>query len=97
MSEVPTNLIDLGQYPKNDVELIAREFLRCVYLDTLDLYVKDYSSLGEDDESRKNVIASLQAFEYTISVLDGNQDFLDAIHTEAEAAAKPEDEEFERF
>ena len=99
MSELPKNLIDLGKYPSNEVDLIAREYLRCVYLETLDIYIKDYAKLGEEDQSRKNVIETLQSFERLISVLDGNEDFLQAVHAdngEVEEAVVVEDE-FERF
>jgi len=98
MAEMPTNLIDLGQYTRNDVELIAREFLRCVYLDTLETFAKEYASLDESDETRANVLATLEAFEHTIAVLDGNEDFLEAVHAEGdEEEAAAEDAEFERF
>jgi hypothetical protein len=95
---MPENLIDLGQYTRNDVELISREFLRCVYLDTLESFGKDYASLDEEDETRKNVLATLEAFEHTIAVLDGSEEFLEAVHSEAsEEEATAEDAEFERF
>tara|TARA_B110000879_G_C11025244_1_gene452579 strand:+ start:155 stop:439 length:285 start_codon:yes stop_codon:yes gene_type:complete len=94
MSELPKNLIDLGQYPKNDVELIAREFLRCVYLDTLDTYIKDFDKLDEDDEGRRNIIRIMQSFEHTIAVLDQSEDFLLAIHADPEEESK---DEFDRF
>jgi hypothetical protein len=29
----PENLIDLGQFPQNDVEIITREYMRCAYID----------------------------------------------------------------
>lgn len=95
MASTPENLIDLGQYPRNDVELITREFMRCVYLETLDSYIKDYVSLDEEDQNRKNVLATLEAFEHTIAVLDGNEEFLEAVHADSEEESK--DEEFERF
>ncbi len=97
MADMPTNLIDLGQYPRNDVDLIAREYLRCAYLDTLDTYVKEYVSLDEEDETRKNVLATLEAFEHTIAVLDGNEEFLEAVHADSGEEESEEDEEFERF
>ena len=93
---MPENLIDLGQYPRNDVERIAREYIRCVYLDTLQTFAKEYASLSEEDETRKNVLSTLEAFEHTIAVLDGNEEFLEAVHAEPDAAAD-EDSEFERF
>jgi len=96
MADMPENLIDLGQYPRNDVERIAREYIRCVYLDTLQTFAKEYASLSEEDETRKNVLSTLEAFEHTIAVLDGNEEFLEAVHAEPDAAAD-EDSEFERF
>jgi len=95
MASTPENLIDLGQYPRNDVELITREFMRCAYLDTLDSYIKDYHERDEADEERKNILLTLDAFEHTIAVLDGSEAFLEAIHASEEEAA--EEEEFERF
>jgi len=97
MADMPTNLIDLGQYPRNDVDLIAREYLRCAYLDTLETYVKEFVSLDEEDDSRKNVLATLEAFEHTIAVLDGNEEFLEAVHADSGEEEAAEDEEFERF
>jgi len=97
MADMPTNLIDLGQYPRNDVDLIAREYLRCAYLDTLDTYVKEFVSLDEEDDSRKNVLATLEAFEHTIAILDGNEEFLEAVHADSGEEEAAEDEEFERF
>jgi len=92
---LPDNLIDLGQYPRNDVELIAREYMRIAYLDTLDVFVKEYADLSEDDETRKNVITTLEAFEHTIAVLDQSEEFLEAVH--ADSGEESQDEEFERF
>lgn len=95
---MPDNLIDLGQYPRNDVELITREFLRCAYLDTLESFGKDYASLDEENQTRKNVIATLEALEHTIAVLDGSEEFLEAVHSEATSEESiAEDAEFERF
>jgi len=100
MSEV-TNLIDLGQYPRNDVELIAREYMRFAYLDTLDTFVKEYAELDEENADKIAVLATLDAFEHTIAVLDGNEEFLQLIHSPSEeekANLEPvEDAEFERF
>ena len=92
---LPDNLIDLGQYPRNDFELITREYMRIAYLDTLDTFVKEFAELPEDDEKRKNVITTLEAFEHTIAVLDQSEEFLEAVHAPAEDEA--EDEEYERF
>jgi hypothetical protein len=96
MASTPENLIDLGQYPRNDVELITREYMRCAYLDTLDTFVKEYVNLDEEDETRKNVLATLEAFEHTIAVLDGSEEFLEAVHASDEEESN-EDSEFERF
>ena len=96
MSNMPENLIDLGQYPRNDVELITREYMRCAYLDTLDSYVKEYAGLDEEDQTRKNVLATLEAFEHTIAVLDGSEEFLEAVHADS-GEEETDEEEFERF
>lgn len=97
MSQTPENLIDLGQYPRNDVELIAREYMRHAYLETLETYAKEYLSLDEEDETRKAVLVTLESFEHTIAILDGNEDFLEAVHAEDGSEESDEDEEFERF
>jgi hypothetical protein len=98
MSQELTNLIDLGQYPRNDVELIAREFMRCAYLETLETFAKEYASLGEEDETRQNVLKTLESFEHTIAVLDGSEEFLEIVHADdSEDSAAENDSEFERF
>ena len=93
---LPDNLIDLGQYPRNDVELIAREYMRIAYLDTLDVFVKEFAELPEDDEKRGNVVATLEAFEHTIAVLDQSEEFLEAVHADTGEEGE-ENDEFERF
>ena len=93
---LPENLIDLGQYPRNDVELITREYMRIVYLDTLDTFIKEFAELPEEDEKRQNVIATLEAFEHTIAVLDQSEEFLEAVHADT-GEEGGEDDEFERF
>lgn len=93
---LPDNLIDLGQYPRNDVELITREYMRIAYLDTLDVFVKEFAELPEDDEKRQNVITTLEAFEHTIAVLDQSEEFLEAVHALDDEKGGEEDE-FERF
>ena len=93
---LPENLIDLGQYPRNDVELITREYMRIAYLDTLDTFIKEFAELPEEDEKRKNVIATLEAFEHTIVVLDQSEEFLEAVHADT-GEEGGEDDEFERF
>ena len=95
---MPENLIDLGQYTRNDVELIAREYMRCAYLDTLDTFVKEFSEKSEEDPDRVAVIKTLEAFEHTIAVLDQSEEFLEAVHEDAAAEGEEvEDAEFERF
>lgn len=93
---LPENLIDLGQYPRNDVELITREYMRIAYLDTLDTFVKEFAELPEEDEKRVNVIATLEAFEHTIAVLDQSEEFLEAVHADTVEEGEGNDE-FERF
>ena len=97
MSTQVENLIDLGQYPRNDVELITREYMRCAYLDTLDQFIKEFASKSEDDESRQSVLATLEAFEHTIAVLDQSEEFLEYVHKDSEEANSEDEEEFERF
>lgn len=95
---MPENLIDLGQYTRNDVELIAREYMRCAYLDTLDTFVKEFAEKSEEDPDREAVIKTLEAFEHTIAVLDQSEEFLEAVHADADAEGEEvEDAEFERF
>ena len=93
---LPENLIDLGQYPRNDVELIAREYMRIAYLDTLDTFVKEFAELPEEDEKRKNVMITLEAFEHTIAVLDQSEEFLEAIHANVSEEGA-DDDDYERF
>jgi len=94
----PENLIDLGQYPQNDVELITREYLRIAYIDLLQEFGKTYAERDESDEERSNVVRTLESFEQIIAVMDGNEEFLEFVHqgTEGEEESA-EDEEFERF
>ena len=95
---MPENLIDLGQYTRNDVELITREYMRCAYLDTLDTFVKEFAEKSEEDPDREAVIKTLEAFEHTIAVLDQSEEFLEAVHADAAAEGEEvEDAEFERF
>ena len=87
----PENLIDLGQYPQNDVELIAREYMRIAYIDLLQEFGKTYIDRDESDEQRQNVIK-------TIAVLDQSEDFLEFVHQDVDGEEESaEDEEFERF
>lgn len=93
----PENLIDLGQYPQNDVELITREYLRIAYIDLLQEFGKTYAERDESDEQRQNVIKTLESFEHTIAVLDQSEDFLEFVHQDNGEEESAEDEEFERF
>ena len=93
----PENLIDLGQYPQNDVELITREYMRIAYIDLLQEFGKTYAERDEPDTERANVLKTLEAFEHTIAVLDQSEDFLEFVHQGGEEEESSEDEEFERF
>jgi len=94
----PENLIDLGQYPRNDVELITREYMRCAYIDLLQEFGKTYAERDESDTERESVLKTLEAFEHTIAILDQNEDFLEFVHQgEGGEEESTEDEEFERF
>lgn len=94
----PENLIDLGQYPQNDVELIAREYMRIAYIDLLQEFGKTYIERDESDTERQNVLKTLEAFEHTIAVLDQSEDFLEFVHQDVDGEEESaEDEEFERF
>jgi hypothetical protein len=98
MSNTPENLIDLGQYPQNDVLLIVREYMRCSYIDLLTEFGKTYAERDESDTERGNVLKTLEAFEHTIAVLDQSEDFLEFVHQSDEGEEEStEDDEFERF
>lgn len=90
------NLIDLGKYPQNDVALIAREFLRVVYLETLRDYADEMQKTPGDDNIRKNMEDILKAQETMIIFLDGNEEFLQFVHKDA-AEQQKDDDEFDRF
>lgn len=97
---MPKNLIDLGAFPRNDVELITRENMRCIYLNILDDFIENYAALDGTSVERENVVNTLSAFEHVLVVLDGNEDFLRAIHPQPEGgeeSVEDEDVEFERF
>ena len=93
----PENLIDLGQYPQNDVELIAREYMRIAYIDLLQEFAKTYAERDESDEERIGIIRTLESFEQLIAVMDGNEDFLEFVHQESNDEESTEDDEFDRF
>lgn len=90
------NLIDLGKYPRNDVELIAREFLRIVYLETLDAFVQEQQRETPDKVVIGNMEDALKGLETTIIILDGGPEFLEYVHADADTSAN-DDDEFERF
>lgn len=92
------NLIDLGNYPRNDVDLISREFIRMVYLDVL----KDYAEESEKEDKEENVIKNIEelirSLEMVIIMLDNSDDFLKFIHSGGEVeTSSEEDEEYDRF
>lgn len=94
----PENLIDLGQYPQNDVELITREYMRIAYIDLLQEFGKTFAERDESDTERQNVLKTLESFEHTIAVLDQSEDFLEFVHQDnGEEEGSAEDEEFDRF
>lgn len=90
------NLIDLGKYPRNDVELIAREFLRVVYLETLDQYVQEQQQETPDSTVTGNMEDALKGLETSIIILDGGPEFLEYVHADADTSAE-NDDEFDRF
>jgi len=93
MSESP-NLIDLGQYPKNDVGLISREFLRIVYIESLQDYAEEAQKETKDEEVISNMETVLKCLETVIVMLDGDEEFLKYVHADAETE---EDAEYDRF
>ena len=97
MADQLQNLIDLGQYPKNDVELIAREFLRVVYIESIQDYSEEAQKEDKDNELITNMERALQAIETVIVMLDGNEEFLQYIHEGAEGDEGGEDDEYDRF
>jgi len=97
MADQLQNLIDLGQYPKNDVELIAREFLRVVYIESIQDYSEEAQKEDKDNEMITNMERALQAIETVIVMLDGNEEFLQYIHEGAEDGEGGEDDEYDRF
>jgi hypothetical protein len=97
MADQLQNLIDLGQYPKNDVELIAREFLRVVYIESIQDYSEEAQKEDKDNELITNMERALQAIETVIVMLDGNEEFLQYIHEGAEGGEGGEDDEYDRF
>jgi acetyl-CoA carboxylase beta subunit len=97
MADTMENLIDLGKFAQNDVELISREFLRVVYLETLDEYVKEHQKSDADKTVLSNIEGALQGLETTIILLDGGTEFLDYVHQGEGAEDASNDEEFDRF
>jgi hypothetical protein len=94
---MPENLIDLGAFPQNDVDLITRENLRCTYLTIFDDFIKNYAELDVENIKRENIVKTLASFEHTIAILDGDEEFLEAIHGNVEGDEESEDKEFDRF
>lgn len=98
MADQLENLIDLGQYPKNDVELIAREFMRIIYIEAIQDYAEESQKETKNTELVTNMERALQSLETVIVMLDGNEDFLKYIHADAEEGeAGSEDDEYDRF
>jgi len=95
MAEQMENLIDLGKYPQNDVELISREFNRVLYLQTLEDYAKEMQKESPDKNLQSNMEEVLKALEVVIVLLDGNEDFLEFIHKDS--TDQVNDDEFDRF
>jgi hypothetical protein len=91
------NLIDLGNYPRNDVELISREFMRVVYLDVCKDYATEVEKEDKDEAVIKNIEDLIRSIEMVIIMLDGNDDFLKFITSGEEESESEEDEEYDRF
>jgi len=96
MADKIENLIDLGKFDKNDVELIAREFIRIVYLETLDQYVTEQQKTDPDKTISGNMEDALKGLETTIILLDQGPEFLEYVHADADVSSD-NDDEFERF
>jgi len=92
----PENLIDLGQFAKNEVELITREFMRIVYIESLQDYAEEAQKETKDEQLLKNMETALQSIESVIVMLDGDEEFLKFIHSEDGEESK-EDAEYDRF
>ena len=95
------NLIDLGNYPRNDVDLIAREFVRQVYLEVMGDYAKEAERVKDSDDKKilDNIEILLKSLERVIILLDGNDAFLNHIHSPEDAteSTSEEDAEYDRF
>ena len=93
------NLIDLRKYPQHDVELIAREFLRVVYIDACQDYAKEVEKSGAEDTTVKNIGDLLMSIEKVIIMLDGNDEFLKYVTGEPDGNkyTAEEDAEYDRF
>ena len=70
------NLIDLGNYPRNDVDLIAREFIRQVYLEVMGDYATEADKKDDDRDETvlQRIEELLKSLERVIILLDGNDD-----------------------
>ena len=95
------NLIDLGNYPRNDVDLIAREHIRQVYLEVMGDYAKEAERVKDSDDKKilDNIEILLKSLERVIILLDGNDAFLNHIHSPEDAteSTSEEDAEYDRF
>lgn len=92
------NLIDLRKFGQEDVELIAREFLRMVYIEACTDYAKEVQKEdGKDEEVITSIEEILKSLEQTIILLDGDDEFLKFITSEADGNSTEEDGEFDRF
>ena len=95
------NLIDLGNFPRNEVDLISREYIRQVYLEVMGDYAKEAEKVkdGDDKKILNNIEELLKSIERVIILLDGNDEFLNHIHasTDDETESEEEDSEYDRF
>lgn len=96
MSDQIKNLIDLSKFSQDDVALISREFIRIVYLETLDQYVTEQQKETVDSTVAGNMEDALKGLETTIILLDQGTEFLDYVHKDADVSSD-NDDEFERF
>ena len=95
------NLIDLGNFPRNEVDLISREYIRQVYLEVMGDYAKEAEKVKDrgDKKILDNIEQLLKSIERVIILLDGNDAFLNHIHSPEDATenVSEEDAEYERF
>jgi len=95
------NLIDLGDFPRNEVDLISREYIRQVYLEVMGDYAKEAEKVKDSGDKKilDNIEQLLKSIERVIILLDGNDAFLNHIHSPEDATenVSEEDAEYERF